>query len=58
MILTNALVPIIAVNIEVMMPIDSVIAKPLTGPEPYESNITATISVVTLASQIVKNALL
>ena len=57
MILTNALVPIIAVNIEVMMPIDSVIAKPLTGPEPYESNITATISVVTLASQIVKNAL-
>jgi hypothetical protein len=31
---TKALVPMIAVNIEVMIPIDKVIANPLTGPVP------------------------
>ena len=40
------------------MPNDKVTANPLTGPEPNPNNITAAISVVTLASIIVFNACL
>jgi hypothetical protein len=47
----------IAVNIEVIMPIDRVIAKPLTGPVPMTYKISAAIRVVTLASKIVTKAL-
>ena len=52
-----ALVHMIAVNIEVIMPIDKVIAKPLTGPVPITYKISAAIRVVTLASKIVTKAL-
>ena len=52
-----ALVPKIAVNIEVKIPIDKVIAKPLTGPEPKANKITAAIKVVILASKTVILAL-
>ena len=55
--LTIALVHIIAVNIEVTIPIDKVIAKPLTGPVPITYKIKAAIRVVTFASKIVINAL-
>ena len=48
---------IIAVNIEVTIPIERVIANPLTGPVPIIYKIKAAISVVTLASKIVINAL-
>ena len=48
---------IIAVNIDVTIPIDNVIAKPLTGPVPIIYKINAAINVVTLASKIVTNAL-
>ena len=54
---TIALVPIIAVNIDVIMPIESVTAKPLIGPVPIAYKINAAIRVVTLASKIVTNAL-
>ena len=47
----------IAVNIEVIIPIESVIAKPLTGPVPITYSIRAAISVVTLASKMVTKAL-
>ena len=50
--MTSALVPRIAVNIEVKIPIDRVTAKPCTGPEPTAYRITATIRVVRLASRI------
>ena len=50
--LTTERVPIIAVNIDVRMPIISVIANPLIGPVPNASNTTAAISVVILASAI------
>jgi len=52
-----ALVHIIAVNIDVTIPIESVIAKPLTGPVPITYKINAAIKVVTLASKIVTKAL-
>ena len=39
------------------MPIDKVIAKPLTGPVPIMYKISAVISVVTFASKIVTKAL-
>ena len=48
---------IIAVNIDVTIPIDNVIAKPLTGPVPITYNIKAAINVVTFASKMVINAL-
>ncbi len=44
------------VNIEVMIPIDNVTAKPLTGPVPMANKINAAIKVVILASMIVENA--
>ena len=47
----------IAVNMDVMMPSDSVTAKPLIGPVPKLNSTTAAIRVVTLASAIVENAL-
>ena len=43
----------IAVNIELTMPIESVTAKPLIGPEPKANSSSAAISVVRLASMIV-----
>ena len=52
-----ARVPIIAVNIEVKIPIDSVTANPLIGPVPMAYKISAAIRVVTFASKIVINAL-
>ena len=52
-----ALVHIIAVNIEVTIPIERVIAKPFTGPVPITYKIRAAISVVIFASKIVTNAL-
>ena len=45
-------VPTIAVNIDVMMPSDSVIANPLIGPVPNANSTIAAISVVMLASAI------
>ena len=48
---------IIAVNIEVTIPMERVIAKPLTGPVPMIYRIKAAIKVVTFASKIVINAL-
>ncbi len=54
--LITARVPNIAVNIEQMMPSDSVTAKPLIGPVPKLNSTTAAISVVMLASAIVENA--
>ena len=47
----------IAVNIEVMMPMDRVTANPFTGPVPILYRIIATIRVVRFASRIVTNAL-
>ena len=55
--LTIALVHIIAVNIEVIIPIERVIAKPLTGPVPITYKISAAIRVVIFASRIVMKAL-
>ena len=40
-----------------MIPIPSVIAKPLTGPDPKAKSITAAIKVVILASRTVIFAL-
>ena len=53
----SARVPMIAVNIEVMMPIINVIEKPFIAPVPREYNTTATMRVVKFASQIVRKAL-
>ena len=49
-------VPTIAVNIEVTMPSDSVIANPLIGPVPKIKSTIAAISVVILASAIDESA--
>ena len=46
-----------AVNMRVIIPIERVIAKPLTGPVPIMIKYKAAISVVTLASKIVTKAL-
>jgi hypothetical protein len=46
-----------AVNIEVAIPIISVIEKPLIGPVPTANNIRPAINVVIFASKIVENAL-
>ena len=46
-----------AVNNVVIIPIPSVIAKPLTGPEPKANKINAAINVVMLASRTVILAL-
>jgi len=53
-----ALVTTIAVNIEASIPIDRVTAKPRTGPVPKMNRAMPAISVVTLESRIVINALL
>ena len=45
-----------AVNRDVKMPIESVIAKPLIGPVPNVKSTNEAISVVTLASVMVANA--
>ena len=45
-----------AVIIEINKPMISVVAKPLIDPEPSANKISATISVVTLASIIVEKA--
>ena len=55
---TNILVIKIAVNKEVIIPIKSVVAKPLIGPEPKINKINAVRPVVILASRIEDNALL
>ena len=52
-----ARVTTMAVNMEVKIPMESVTAKPLTGPVPIEYKIMATNKVVTLASKIVTKAL-
>tara|TARA_Y100001936_G_C15610188_1_gene426258 strand:+ start:400 stop:585 length:186 start_codon:yes stop_codon:yes gene_type:complete len=54
---TIALVPMIAVNIELNIPIAKVTANPLTGPDPIEKRTTEAINVVTFASRIVLKAL-
>ncbi len=54
--LTTARVPMIAVNMEVMMPNDKVTAKPLIGPVPNENNTMAAIRVVMLASAMDEKA--
>ena len=46
----------IAVNIEHIIPIDNVTAKPLIGPVPNVNNTIAAIKVVTFASAIVDSA--
>ena len=57
-IIYNVLVIKIAVNIEHTIPILSVIANPLIGPDPIFASTNAAIKVVTFASSIVINALL
>jgi hypothetical protein len=54
--LTTARVPTMAVNMEVMMPSDSVTAKPLIGPVPKVNSTTAAISVVMFASAMDEKA--
>ena len=56
--MTNILVNITAVNIDVIIPIESVIANPFIGPEPKPYRHAAAIKVVKLASTIVPIALL
>ena len=51
-----ARVPVIAVNIEVKIPIVNVTANPLIGPVPIINKATAAINVVTLESTMVANA--
>ena len=51
-----ALETIIAVNIEVIIPIERVTAKPLIGPVPKLNKTTAAINVVILASAMVRSA--
>ena len=48
---------IIAVNIDVTMPIDRVTANPFTGPVPMKNSMSAAIKVVMFASKIVTKAL-
>ncbi len=55
---TMARVPVIAVNIDVMRPIVTVIAMPFITPEPRLNKINITIKVVMFASKIVVKALL
>jgi hypothetical protein len=50
-------VPMIAVNIEVRIPSESVTANPLIGPVPNKNSTNAAISVVMLASAMVEKAL-
>ena len=50
--LTNSLVMKIAVNKDVIIPINSVVAKPLIGPVPKVYNIKAVKPVVIFASNI------
>jgi hypothetical protein len=57
MLLTSTRVTIIAVNIEVAIPIMSVIEKPLIGPVPTANRIMPAIKVVMFASKIVEKAL-
>ncbi len=45
-----------AVNMEVRMPMESVTAKPLTGPVPKLNSTMAAIRVVMLASAMVEKA--
>jgi hypothetical protein len=52
-----ALETIIAVNIEVIIPMDRVIAKPLIGPVPKLNNTSEAINVVMFASAMVSTAL-
>ena len=47
-----------AVNIEHIIPVLNVIAKPLIGPEPILAKTKAAIKVVTFASSMVTKALL
>ena len=54
----NNLVMKIAVNKEVAIPINKVVAKPLIGPVPKMNKINAVKPVVTLASKIDDKALL
>ena len=54
--LMTARVPMIAVNIDVTMPIPSVVANPRIGPVPKTHNTQAAMSVVMLASAIVEKA--
>ena len=54
--LTIARVPNIAVNIEVKIPMDNVIAKPFIGPVPIVYRTSDAINVVTFASKIVTKA--
>ena len=49
--------PMMAVNIEVTMPSESVMAKPLIGPLPKPNSMRAAIRVVILASKIEVKAL-
>ena len=53
----TARVPMMAVNIEVMMPADKVMAKPLIGPVPNTNSTMAAIRVVIFASAMVEKAL-
>ena len=53
---TIARVPTIEVNMDVIMPSDKVMAKPLIGPVPSANSTTAAINVVMLASAIDENA--
>ena len=55
---TNILVIKIAVNKDVIIPISSVVAKPLIGPEPNINRISAVRPVVIFASKIEDSALL
>ncbi len=55
--LTIVRVTIIAVNIDVAMPIIKVIEKPLIGPVPTANKISPAMKVVIFASKMVENAL-
>ena len=55
---TNILVIKIAVNNDVAIPINKVVAKPFIGPDPKTKRIKAVRPVVILASRIEDNALL
>ena len=54
--LITARVPTMAVNMEVMMPSESVTAKPRIGPVPKVNSTTAAIRVVMLASAMDEKA--
>ena len=51
------LVKNIAVNIEHIIPVHKVTAKPFIGPDPIQASTNAAIRVVTFASRIVIKAL-